>query len=361
MKRRTLLQAIAALPLLNMGVARAFAETADPAAAALAEGVPGVGGAVFTADETLYLGVAGVRRLGADDAILPDDKWHLGSNVKAMTAALYQRLVEQGVIKDGASLAELFPDVTVDPALRDLKADDLAGHRAGLTDAAGLGTQWLMTARGDTRPLDVQRAELAARALSAPPPGPVGTFAYANINFIVQGAAIEQATGRAWEEVIASEMFAPLGITSAGFGPPPDPAPWGHMGSRPMEPGIAADNPLAIGPAGSGHMNLADYGKWLQMILRGGEGWLSEAAIAAMTAPPAAGETYRRGWGVVPDRPWAKGPVLVHEGSNMMWHAVAMIAPVRGVAIVGVSNSGLAGAQAAQGLAQKLKETYAPV
>lgn len=361
MHRRTLLKTLAALPAMGLGVPRAMAQQPDPAAAGLSEGVPALGGAVFTADETLYLGVAGVRRLGSDDAVTAGDKWHLGSNTKAMTAALFQRLVEQGAIAADATLGALFPDITVDPALAGLTMDDVSGHRAGLTDATTIDMRWLMTARGDARPLDAQRAELAAKALSAPPPGELGKFAYANINFIVQGAAIERATGKTWEEVMTAEMFTPLGIASGGFGPPPDPAPWGHMGPRPMEPGPAADNPAALGPAATAHMSLADYGKWLQMILKGGAGWLSADAVAAMTTPPAEGETYRRGWGVVPERPWAKGPVLVHEGSNTMWHAVVMVAPVRGLAIAAVSNAGMAGAKAAQGLAQKLKETYAPV
>lgn len=362
MHRRTLLKAIAATPLLRLGAGAAHAaEGEDALAAALAAGsAPALGGAVFTASETLFLDVAGVRRAGSDDTVKPDDRWHLGSNAKAMTAALYQRLVEQGRIKAGATLAELFPAIEVDPALAALSADDLSAHQAGLQDDTVIGLPWLMTARGDARPLNLQRAELAARALSVPPQGPVGTFAYANINFIVLGAAIEQATGQSWEEVMRAEMFAPLEMTSAGFGAPPDPAPWGHVMGRPMEPGPASDNPQALGPAGTVHMSLADYGKWLQAILKGGGDWLNAEAIAAMTAPAKAGEVYRRGWGLIPERPWSRGPVLAHEGSNMMWHALVVVAPVRGIAIATVSNDETHGAKAAQMLAQKLKEIYAP-
>lgn len=362
MDRRTLLKALAASSLGGFGMRLGMAQDAiDPVAAELASGgVPALGGAVFTADKVLFLGVAGVRQAGSDNKVVADDRWHLGSNTKAMTAALFQRLVEQGKIKDGATLAELFPGVTVDPALAGLTADDLSGHRAGLMDSAVLGMPWLMAARGDERPLTEQRMELAAKVLAAPPPGAVGTFAYGNINFILLGAAIEQATGKPWEEVIAAELFQPLGMASAGFGAPPDPAPWGHMGGRPMEPGPAADNPMALGPAGTVHVDLTDYGKWLQMILKGGDGWLSAAGIAAMTAPPAANETYRRGWGLIPERPWAKGPVLVHEGSNTMWHAVALVAPVRGVAIATMCNDGTKGAAAAQALAKALRKAYVP-
>lgn len=362
MHRRTLLKAIAAAPLLGLGAGSAFAAAGDEilAAALASQGVPALGGAVFTADETLFLGVGGVRRAGSDDKVAAEDRWHIGSNTKAMTAALFQRLVERRKIKAGATLTELFPGVAVDAALQGLTADDLSGHRAGLQDADVIGRQWLMTARGDTASLKDQRAVLAAKALGMKPAGRVGDFAYANINFIVLGAAIEQATGMSWEDVMWAEMFGPLAMPASGFGPPADPSPWGHAAGRPMEPGPAADNPLALGPAGTVHVSLADYGTWLQMILKGGDGWLSAEAIKVMTAPPAEGEVYRRGWGVVPERSWARGPVLVHEGSNTMWHTVAVVAPVRGIAIATVCNDGLKGAAAAQGLAHALRAAYAP-
>jgi CubicO group peptidase (beta-lactamase class C family) len=361
MQRRTLLKAIAAAPLMTLAAPRAFAAAGEDAvAAALAAGnAPGLGGAVFTADETLFLGVAGVRQAGSGNLVVPEDRWHIGSNTKAMTAAVFQRLVEKGQIKDGAPLAELFPTVAVDPALAGLTASDLSAHKAGLEDADVIGRDWLMTARDDTASLKDQRAVLAAKALGMAPSGRAGSFGYANINFIVLGAAIEQATGMAWEDVMRAEMFAPLGMTGSGFGPPADPAPWGHAMGRPVEPGPAADNPLALGPAGTVHVCLADYGRWLQMILKGGGGWLSAETIAAMTAAPGKGEVYRRGWGMVPARDWAKGPVLAHEGSNTMWHSVAIVAPVRGIAIATVCNDGLQGAAAARNLAEALQKIYA--
>jgi len=58
-----------------------------------------------------------------------------------------------------------------------------------------------------------------------------------------------------------------------------------------------------------------------------------------MTAPPAVGESYRRGWGLIPERAWARGPVLAHEGSNTMWHAIAALSPATGMALIGVSNA----------------------
>ena len=59
-------------------------------------GTPALAGAVVTREGLSFLEAAGVRRKGQPDLVTTDDKWHLGSNTKAMTAALYGRLVEQG-------------------------------------------------------------------------------------------------------------------------------------------------------------------------------------------------------------------------------------------------------------------------
>ncbi len=362
MDRRTLLKALAASSLGGFGMQLGMAQdAADLISAQLtSSGVPGLGGAVFTADETLFLGVSGIRRANSEDVILPSDCWHLGSNTKAMTAAVFQGLVERGQIADGATLAELFPAISVDPALADLTADDLSSHAAGLRDDPVIGRPWLMTARQDPRSMQEQRADLAAQVLSAPPGGEVGTFSYANINFIVQGAAIERATGRPWEDVMRDELFDPLGMASTGFGAPADPAPWGHRSGQPITPGLGADNPPALGPAGTVHANLEDYGRWLQAILAGGRGPLSETTVAEMTAPPLEGETYRRGWILIPKRSWAQGHVLAHEGSNTMWHALAIIAPERGIAIATVANGEPEGAKATQDLSVALRKMFAP-
>lgn len=40
-----------------------------------------------------------------------------------------------------------------------------------------------------------------------------------------------------------------------------------------------------------------------------------------------------------PPMPWTRGPALVHEGSNTMWHMLTVAAPERGMAIADGSGS----------------------
>lgn len=335
-------------------------------------GAPAVIGAVVTATGITHLEAGGLRRQGGPDKVTSDDLWHLGSNGKAMTAALYGRLVDQGRAKWGATVPELFPDLTIDPAWKTTTVEQLLGHQAGIEDRSFMVAGWLMTAHRDARPIREQRMEVARAVFAKPPGGAPGEFAYANFNYIIVGAAIERIVDATWEDAITAELFRPLGIASAGFGPPRGAQPWGHrglvpgappklplVGLTPVDPAGLADNPPALGPAGRIHMTMSDYARFVRLFLTRGGDVLRPETVTRLTTPvQGGGRPYALGWGVAPERPWSRGPVLAHEGSNTMWHAVALVAPSRGVAILTASNAPPA-TTVATSLAKALQERFA--
>lgn len=332
--------------------------TVDPAAVLAETGAPAVAGLVTDPEKVIVQKQAGVRRAGAPDLVEGSDPWHIGSNTKAMTAAVYARLVEAGKAKWGATLGSLFPGVKLDPAWNDTTIERLMSHVSGISDKPVMAGGWLARAHADKRPLTVQRAELAAQILAAPPAAKPGKYEYANLNYMLVGSAIETITGKPWEQVIDALLFKPLGITTAGFGAPKGAAPWGHLpkpggGLTPVDPAGPSDNPPAMGPAGTVHMTLADHARFARLFLKD-NAFLSADSIKHMTTP-VGDAIYALGWLVVPGRPWSRGKLLVHEGSNTMWHEVIMIAPGRGVAIIAASN---AGPEASKGAATKLLQQF---
>jgi CubicO group peptidase (beta-lactamase class C family) len=56
--------------------------------------LPGLAAVVLQGDKLVSEGVAGVRKAGATEPVGAADKFHLGSNTKAMTATLLAMLVE---------------------------------------------------------------------------------------------------------------------------------------------------------------------------------------------------------------------------------------------------------------------------
>lgn len=325
-----------------------FSEHAPPA---LAAGVIGSEGLRWS-------GVRGVRRAGSTEATTLQDRWHLGSNTKAMTAAVYGRLVDRGLTRWGRPLTDVFPEIAADPAWAGVTMEQLMSHRAGLRDDDLLPRELRVSARDDARPLVEQRLDRVRAALATAPGGTVGTFAYANINYVLTGAAIERLLGRPWEDAMRAELFAPLGITTGGFGAPEGDQPWGHQtlagAMTPLDPVLKPDNPPLLGPAGTAHMSLSDYARFLRLFLIDGGEVLSPATMEVLTTPIAgAGRAYALGW-AVERMDWAAGPVLLHEGSNTLWHAIAVLDPAGGIGYVALSNETTRGGPAIRAVVQRL-------
>jgi CubicO group peptidase (beta-lactamase class C family) len=318
--------------------------------------VPALGAAVFTREGLVAIGAVGRRRAGDDTPVTRDDRWHLGSCAKSMTATLVARLVEQGKVSFDDTLKERFAPLQVDERLAPLTLERLMAHRCGLP-AAYPPALWAWCWRAETNGRG-QRARLAEEMLARPPPHEPGAFLYANMDFDLVGAALERLLDQEFETLLQREVFEPLGIRSAGFGAPGSPdaltQPRGHRpGSpaMPVEPGPQGDNPLALSPAGRVHMSLADWARYLAAHLGGGESASAEGAAHPFLAPatlsrlhtPRAGETYAFGWGIT-RRGWARGAVLTHAGSNRLWYAVAWLAPESGFGVLATANVGGDGA-----------------
>ena len=144
------------------------------------------------------------------------------------------------------------------------------------------------------------------------------------------GAIAEKVANDSWEHLMQKRMFQPLGMQSCGFGAMGTPAkttlrqidqPWQHKLiltlHRPIEPGPLADNPAVIGPAGTVHCSIVDWGKFITAHLRGekGEsGILKPETFKRLHTPPFGGD-YAFGW-LVLDRPWAGGPGAESRGQQ---------------------------------------------
>ena len=284
-----------------------------------------------TAD-VLDLAVAGERVIEGGDPALPADLWHVGSLTKSMTATLAARLVAAGQIRWNTTVGEVLGGTIpeIDPAWNETSLRAFLTHRSGIT--ANLQ-------RASARDLgDGPRRDYVAEILSEPPDQTPGDFHYSNAGYVVAGAMLE-AVGRApWEQLIAAEVFGPLGMDSAGFGPPQGAVIEGHAtrlfgGLRSAGQALDADNIRAVGPAGRVHLSAQDMLRYLQAHLLQDEDYLS-AELWAILHAPVGEEAYAMGWGVGEDGS------LVHSGSNTLWYAVAYVDPVAGEAVFVAVNTG---------------------
>ncbi len=313
-------------------------------------GVPALAAAFARSEGLIALEAVGVRRRGAPDPVQLDDRFHLGSCTKAMTATLLATFVEEGALSWETTIAEALPkEITseIHPAYRGVTLHQLLSHRSGLPEDSSPDPELQRAVRTLRGPLPEQRLELARFALGRPPAAEPGSrFLYSNTGYVIAAAFAERLVGRPWEELIAERLFAPLAMETAGFGPPGpgDDAPWGHTarGCRPVPPGPAADNLAVFGPAGRVHSALADWAKFVVLHLkgaRGEEGLLLQPQTFRALHEDRYRQGYALGW-VVVQRDWAGGTALAHTGSNTLWFAVVWLAPKRDAAFLTATNCG---------------------
>jgi CubicO group peptidase (beta-lactamase class C family) len=311
-------------------------------------GLPALAAAVWRGDRLIATGASGVRKIGDFTRATTSDQWHLGSDTKAMTATLIGIYVDRKKIRFEDTIGALFAGETIDPGYANVTIEQLLQHRGGAPGAMppDIWSQMWSDGAAPGARLKAVRALLSRAPAQAP-----GTFVYANAGYMIAGAALERVLGTTWEKIIQQDLFAPLGMASCGFGAPGTPGkvdePWGHQvsgdgGPAPVSPGPQGDNPPSLGPAGTVHCSLADWGKFIAVHLAGARGaakpLVSQATISRLQTPPAGGD-YACGWSVT-QRPWGGGTVLTHNGSNTMWYATTWIAPAKNVAFAVVTNRG---------------------
>jgi CubicO group peptidase (beta-lactamase class C family) len=325
-----------------------------------AQGLPGLAAAIISSDK-IQVGVAGIRKVGAPDLISESDRFHLGSNTKAMTSTLAATLVDSGVIAWDSTLAGVFPDLAaaMRPEYQSVTLAQLLTHRGGiiaLTDPADIAT-----VPAALLAPNASRTALTQWLLQQPPAVAAGTALYSNGGYAIAAAMLERKAGQSYEALLNIMVLQPLGITPAFGWPAAGGAtqPWGHelVGTSwvPNDPDAAANQfPTAFTPAGNVSLNIGDYAKFVQSHLRGLRGlsgYLSPQTYTYLHTPQG---DFALGWLVKT----LNGVIThAHDGSAGTFYALVAIQPSRDRAVVVLCNGySVALANAANALALKLLE-----
>jgi CubicO group peptidase (beta-lactamase class C family) len=344
--------------------------------------LPALAAAVVQDGKVVAAGAVGTRRAGASLPVTLNDRFHLGSDTKAMTALLAGMLVESGKLRWEATIAETLPELAdrMDAGLQRVTVEQLLSHTSGIPGDNETFDNLVDKSLAQHGNLDELRRWLVRQWAMQPLESKPGTkFAYANMNYVIVGAMLERITGRTWEELITERVFTPLGLHSAGLGPPATlgkiDAPLGHMmeDGKPKAylAGPNGDNPLVLGPAGTAHMSVLDFARWAGW--NAGQGKRGPRLVKSDTfkklhtmvftmpekkdaAPgtPARGK-YGLGWGEVSVE-WAAEPLMYHGGSNGKNLAHIWVEPKRDFAMVVVTN--ISNAKADKALLALAPELY---
>jgi CubicO group peptidase (beta-lactamase class C family) len=289
----------------------------------------------------------GERKLGSGAPLELGDRWHLGGIAKSITATMIARLVESGQMKWSDTVGEFFPEASVHKDWNPVTLRQL------LTDTGGAPASFpreIWRGRPALGPERIQARRVAVlKVIAAKPAYPPGErHAYSNVGYAIAGAMAETATGAAWEELVKWEVFDPLELTEAGFGPPKSgdetlEQPRGHRAVRGAKIPVddQADNTPIMWPAAAVHMTLENLCTFAREHLLGqlGRGeLLSEETYKLLHTPELS--QYACGW--IRKEPDEEIPFKLywHNGSNTMWYALVAFIPEKNMVVAVTSNDG---------------------
>jgi CubicO group peptidase (beta-lactamase class C family) len=232
--------------------------------------VPGIALAVVKDDAVVVAKGYGVRKMGDPTPVDGRTLFGIASNTKVFTATALGLLVEQGKLQWDAPVINYLPWFQLyDPYVtRELTIRDLLVHRSGLGLGAGDLLWW--------PPSTYNRKEIASHLRYLRPATSFrSAYAYDNVLYLVAGEVIEAVSGQSWEEFVASQILAKVGMTNTnvrhsaatagGNVATPHAAVDGRVG--PIAP-FDSDN---TNPAGGINSCAEDMAKWLKVLLNEGK------------------------------------------------------------------------------------------
>ena len=311
-----------------------------------------VPGFVLVAVRNGEMAFAGFGNIADKNSKKPDadSMFRIGSISKVFCGELLASLVLDGKVRFSDRLQDkLGYDVTPpEKAGRAIRLIDLVTHASGLPREVP---------RPDAPPDDpfgtntkeAQIADLKTDPLLFPP----GTAAlYSNYGFDLLGAALSNAGGKPYADLLKERVLDPAGMKDTVFNPRPgDEARLmqGHNFDGSQMP--AAHTPVSIECAGGLHSTANDIARWMKWHLDAGSAkdrdlrlldhaaYLYRDGLSAVVGLDDGGPMDAMGLGWVINMPAANRPLILQKSGGLQGNFTYLaIAPTRGVAAFFVMN-----------------------
>lgn len=307
--------------------------------------VPGMAISVVKPD-TIYYGVAGVKRIGIPDEIDLYSKFQISSNTKAITAAIAATLVESGKIEWHSRIVDVIPSL----------AGEIRKEYANVTLEA------LLSNRGMIRPFEENTSKewrnmpkslasssnpkiaFSKYALNLEPVEMGGeSHSYSNGGFIIAGLLLERCSGKSWEQLV--DAFTDQFGVEAFIGFPSQESTAGTHGHKkksgkykPVTPDEEEELGSFFAPAGNLSVSILELSRLMAQHLQGLMGMDNILRSTTYEKLHYGLEDYALGWynGKIGD---TEQQFSYHGGSLGTYSSAIMISADREVAILVLINS----------------------
>jgi CubicO group peptidase (beta-lactamase class C family) len=312
-------------------------------------GIPGGAIGVVVDGHAAFGRGMGYRNIKTLGLVTEETLFQLMSVSKMFVAATAMSLVDEGTLDMQAPLTGYAPFLQFTAPYT---ADSFTAHQL-FTHTSGLGTMLPMSADlidlPSTSEVDNLKAFLEALEIEVwAPPGTV--WLYSNFGYVVAALVVEEMAGQNLFDAAAERVFVPAGMETATFYPE-EAVEFGATDKHSLNADgelfpiqtTKWDTNIVYAPMAGMYASVNDLTRWAELLMAGGEGVLSEAAIATMMEGAVDmgngnGGTYGYGW--------VRGSMhgvdyVMHNGAGYGYASQLLLVPEHEFAIVALVNADL--------------------
>lgn len=237
--------------------------------------IPELSYAVADRNATLEIAALGKHAVNLPDTATLNDRFHIGSNTKAMTAFMIARYVESGKLKWDTKFFDLFPEWKEgsNKAYSDITLQDLLSHRAGIQPFQGENDPVIPGFKGTPKEKRWQfgRFVLTLEAVQADSTTP---FVYSNAGYTLASMMLEKVARKSWEQLVEEIFNKDLHLHVKLSWPENQERKdtWGHLFEDGKLKPISSRDGYHLDytePDGDINIQLKDYIKFIQLNLDG--------------------------------------------------------------------------------------------
>lgn len=329
----------------------------------LAYNIPELSYAVVSEKSIKEIHAIGYHSINNKDTASLNDRFHIGSNTKAMTAFMIAKYVEKGKLNWTTKFFDLFPEWKEGSkaGYENITLQELLSHKAGIQPFQGEDDPEIPNFKG-TSP--EKRKQFGQFVLTLEPVklDEQNQFVYSNAGYTLATLMVEKVTGKSWEQLVEKVFNKDLKL-NVKFSWPENQKrkdTWGHSTENGQLKPVSSTFDYHLDytePAGDLNIKLKDYIRFIQLNLKGLKGQNNYLKATTYAFIHKGIPNYSLGWFNI----YENGKELsVHSGTGAFtYFAIVHIDRIKNNAYIIFTNSFNENTQ--QGvrvLMKKLKENY---
>jgi len=297
---------------------------------------PGMAIGITRRESTIHAGVFGRADQESGRLLTPETLFQIGSISKSFTSIVLLQLQEEGLLNINDPVTKYLPWFEVRSIYAPITLRHLMSHTAGIISGS------------DDSPVAFNEVWNLRHTRATAPPGEM--FYYSNSGYKVLGLVLEAVLGEGISAILRERIFVPLGMSASwpdirndhrrllatGHSP--------YFDDRPFPPGgrFAPSTWFESNSAdGSICSNTNDMCRYLQMLLRRGEGLLAPSSFEKLIHPiiPAEDGTHGEHYGLGLFTMQIDGHHVIGHSGGMVGFAADMLADLdSGLGVVVLIN-----------------------